>query len=44
MSARILDGKAIAESLLLDIKQTVAARVAAGKAAPGLAVILVSRH
>ncbi len=41
MSARILDGKAIAESLLLDIKQTVATRVAAGKAAPGLAVILV---
>jgi methylenetetrahydrofolate dehydrogenase (NADP+) / methenyltetrahydrofolate cyclohydrolase len=41
MSARILDGKAIAESLLQDIKQAVAARVISGKAPPGLAVILV---
>jgi methylenetetrahydrofolate dehydrogenase (NADP+)/methenyltetrahydrofolate cyclohydrolase len=41
MSARILDGKAIAETLLQDIKQAVAARVATGKAPPGLAVILV---
>lgn len=41
MSARILDGKATAESLLQDIKLAVAARVARGKAPPGLAVILV---
>jgi methylenetetrahydrofolate dehydrogenase (NADP+)/methenyltetrahydrofolate cyclohydrolase len=41
MSARILDGKAIAESLLQDIKQAVATRTAMGKPAPGLAVILV---
>lgn len=41
MSARILDGKATAESLLQDIKLAVAARIARGKAPPGLAVILV---
>jgi methylenetetrahydrofolate dehydrogenase (NADP+)/methenyltetrahydrofolate cyclohydrolase len=41
MSARILDGKAIADSLLQDIKLAVAARVASGRAAPGLAVVLV---
>jgi methylenetetrahydrofolate dehydrogenase (NADP+)/methenyltetrahydrofolate cyclohydrolase len=41
MSARILDGKAIAESLLQDIKHAVSARVGSGKAPPGLAVILV---
>lgn len=41
MSARILDGKAIADSLLQDIKNAVERRVASGKAAPGLAVILV---
>jgi methylenetetrahydrofolate dehydrogenase (NADP+)/methenyltetrahydrofolate cyclohydrolase len=41
MSARILDGKAIADKLLQDIKQAVATRVASGKSAPGLAVILI---
>lgn len=41
MSAHILDGKAIADALLQDIKQAVSARVARGKAPPGLAVILV---
>lgn len=41
MSARILDGKSIADSLLLDIKNQVAARVAAGHRVPGLAVILI---
>ncbi|NWG87551.1 MAG: bifunctional methylenetetrahydrofolate dehydrogenase/methenyltetrahydrofolate cyclohydrolase FolD [Hydrogenophilaceae bacterium] len=41
MSARILDGKAIAAALLQDIKRQVAARVAAGKPVPGLAVILI---
>jgi len=41
MSARILDGKAIADSLLQDIRREVDSRVAAGRPAPGLAVILV---
>ncbi|MBI5938482.1 MAG: bifunctional methylenetetrahydrofolate dehydrogenase/methenyltetrahydrofolate cyclohydrolase FolD [Betaproteobacteria bacterium] len=41
MSARILDGKAIADKLLQDIKQQVAQRIAAGKPVPGLAVILI---
>ncbi|MBP3973652.1 bifunctional methylenetetrahydrofolate dehydrogenase/methenyltetrahydrofolate cyclohydrolase FolD [Pseudoxanthomonas spadix] len=39
--ARILDGRRIAEDLLDQLKQRVDARVAAGKAAPGLAVVLV---
>ena len=41
MTARIIDGKAIADALLLTIRAEVDARVAAGKPAPGLAVILV---
>ncbi|MFA5082020.1 MAG: bifunctional methylenetetrahydrofolate dehydrogenase/methenyltetrahydrofolate cyclohydrolase FolD [Hydrogenophilaceae bacterium] len=41
MTARIIDGKAIADALLLNIRGEVDARVAAGKPAPGLAVILV---
>jgi methylenetetrahydrofolate dehydrogenase (NADP+)/methenyltetrahydrofolate cyclohydrolase len=41
MTARILDGKATADALLHDIRRQVDARVAAGKAQPGLAVILV---
>jgi methylenetetrahydrofolate dehydrogenase (NADP+)/methenyltetrahydrofolate cyclohydrolase len=41
MTARILDGKAIANALLLDIRRQVEKRVAAGRPAPGLAVILV---
>jgi methylenetetrahydrofolate dehydrogenase (NADP+)/methenyltetrahydrofolate cyclohydrolase len=41
MSACILDGKAVAESLLQDIKQRVDARVAAGLRRPGLAVVQV---
>jgi hypothetical protein len=39
--ARILDGKRIAEELLDGLKARVDARVAAGKARPGLAVVLV---
>lgn len=39
--ARILDGRRIAEDLLDQLKQRVDARLAAGKAAPGLAVVLV---
>lgn len=41
MSARILDGKGIADTLLVDLAQRVKARLAAGKSAPGLAVLLV---
>ena len=41
MTARILDGKRIAGALLDDLALRVQARVAAGKARPGLAVVLV---
>ena len=41
MTANIIDGTAIAAELKSNIKQAVAERVAAGKRAPGLAVILV---
>lgn len=44
MTARIIDGKAIADALLLNIRGEVEARVAAGKPAPGLAVILVGEN
>jgi methylenetetrahydrofolate dehydrogenase (NADP+)/methenyltetrahydrofolate cyclohydrolase len=40
-TARILDGKRIAEDLLDSLKTRVDARIASGKAAPGLAVVLV---
>ncbi len=41
MSARILDGKGIADALLDDLARRVQVRLAAGKPAPGLAVVLV---
>jgi methylenetetrahydrofolate dehydrogenase (NADP+) / methenyltetrahydrofolate cyclohydrolase len=41
MSAQVLDGKRIADSLLDDLALRVHARVLAGKARPGLAVVLV---
>ena len=41
MTARILDGKRIADELLSDLKAQVDARLAAGKSRPGLAVVLV---
>lgn len=41
MAAKILDGRALSESILLDIKGAVEAGVAKGARAPGLAVILV---
>lgn len=41
MSAKLIDGKQIAADLLESVKQRVAARIAAGKRPPGLAVILV---
>ena len=41
MAARILDGAGIARELRNEMRETVAAAVAAGKRPPGLAVILV---
>jgi methylenetetrahydrofolate dehydrogenase (NADP+)/methenyltetrahydrofolate cyclohydrolase len=41
MSAEVLDGKAIAADLRARVKDVVAARVAAGRAAPALATVLV---
>jgi methylenetetrahydrofolate dehydrogenase (NADP+)/methenyltetrahydrofolate cyclohydrolase len=41
MTARLIDGKRIADELLSDLSRRVAARVASGKPAPGLAVVLV---
>lgn len=41
MTARILDGKSIAEALIQDIKRQVRERQAAGRRIPGLAVILL---
>jgi len=44
VTARIIDGKARAERMTAEIKAAVAARVAAGKSPPGLAVVLVGEH
>jgi methylenetetrahydrofolate dehydrogenase (NADP+) / methenyltetrahydrofolate cyclohydrolase len=41
MTAQIIDGKAIAENLLNNIKAKIDARISAGKRAPCLAVVLV---
>ena len=41
ISAKIIDGKAIAENLLNEIKAKITTRVAAGKRVPCLAVILI---
>ncbi|MBQ8707690.1 MAG: bifunctional methylenetetrahydrofolate dehydrogenase/methenyltetrahydrofolate cyclohydrolase FolD [Succinivibrionaceae bacterium] len=41
MPAKIIDGKACAQKIRNQVKEKVAARVASGKRAPGLAVILV---
>jgi len=41
MSARIIDGKTLAGRVTTDVAARVAARVGAGHAAPGLAVVLV---
>ena len=43
MTARILDGKGIAEALLDDLARRVTVRVAQGRPAPGLAVVLVGQ-
>jgi len=44
MSARILDGKAISAEIRETLKHEVAARVARGERAPGLAVVLVGEN
>jgi methylenetetrahydrofolate dehydrogenase (NADP+)/methenyltetrahydrofolate cyclohydrolase len=44
MSAQIIDGKAIAAKLRQELKQRVDRRIAAGKRAPGLAVVLVGEN
>jgi methylenetetrahydrofolate dehydrogenase (NADP+) / methenyltetrahydrofolate cyclohydrolase len=44
MTAKIIDGKAIAHRLLLRLREDVEKRIAAGKRAPGLAVIMVGDH
>jgi methylenetetrahydrofolate dehydrogenase (NADP+)/methenyltetrahydrofolate cyclohydrolase len=41
MTARIIDGKARAQRLVAELRDRVAARIAAGKPPPGLAVVLV---
>lgn len=41
MTAKIIDGKSVARNIRADIRQQIAARVASGKRAPGLAVIQV---
>jgi len=44
MAARLIDGKALAARVTDEVKAGVAARVAAGRAAPGLAVVLVGEN
>ena len=41
MTARLLDGRRIADDLLDGVAARVSARIAAGRRVPGLAVILV---
>jgi methylenetetrahydrofolate dehydrogenase (NADP+)/methenyltetrahydrofolate cyclohydrolase len=41
MTARIIDGKAVADRLNAQLGQRVAARIAAGRSQPGLAVVLL---
>nr|VFK42764.1 MAG: methylenetetrahydrofolate dehydrogenase (NADP+) / methenyltetrahydrofolate cyclohydrolase [Candidatus Kentron sp. TC] len=43
MNARLLDGKAIAENILVSVRERVARRIHAGGSQPGLAVILVGK-
>lgn len=44
MAAKIIDGKTIAQQVRLEVAEKVRARVAAGKRAPGLAVVLVGEN
>ncbi|QBY05197.1 bifunctional methylenetetrahydrofolate dehydrogenase/methenyltetrahydrofolate cyclohydrolase FolD [Thalassotalea sp. HSM 43] len=43
MSAKIIDGKAIAQQIRTEVKHKVAQRLSEGKRAPGLAVVLVGQ-
>ncbi|ORM73393.1 bifunctional methylenetetrahydrofolate dehydrogenase/methenyltetrahydrofolate cyclohydrolase [Pantoea wallisii] len=44
MAAKIIDGKTIAQQVRLEVAEKVQQRVAAGKRAPGLAVVLVGEN
>jgi methylenetetrahydrofolate dehydrogenase (NADP+)/methenyltetrahydrofolate cyclohydrolase len=44
MTAKILDGKALSDKILQQVRQRVEARIAKGKRAPALAVILVGEE
>lgn len=44
MSAKLIDGKAIAESLREEVKQSVTNRVAKGLSVPGLATVIVGNN
>jgi methylenetetrahydrofolate dehydrogenase (NADP+) / methenyltetrahydrofolate cyclohydrolase len=44
MTARILDGKAVADRLTGEVREAVDARLASGKTRPGLAVVLVGKN
>lgn len=44
MSAQLIDGKAIAEDVRLNVKEAVDARIQAGKSVPGLATVLVGEN
>lgn len=44
MTARILDGKAVADRLTGEVREAVDARLASGKTSPGLAVVLVGEN
>ena len=44
MPAQILDGRRVAEQVTADVRAAVARRIAAGKPAPGLAVVQVGEH
>lgn len=44
MSAQLIDGKAIAEDVRLNVKEAVDARIQAGESVPGLATVLVGEN
>lgn len=44
MTAQLIDGKAIAQKVRDEVKEKVAARIAAGKSQPGLATVLVGER
>jgi methylenetetrahydrofolate dehydrogenase (NADP+) / methenyltetrahydrofolate cyclohydrolase len=44
MTARIIDGKACAQRLIAEVGERVSTRIASGRPAPGLAVILVGNN